>query len=73
MKKFFVVFVFLFQFFYVFAAKIPNNVKYNIQKEEVLKLEFLKVENDDDINNLQLAFDSAKKILKNYLKNKDKV
>ena len=56
-----------------FAAKIPNNVKYNILKEEVLKLEFLKVENDDDISNLQLAFDSAKKILKIYLKNKDKV
>lgn len=50
-----------------FEAKLPENAKLKAQESEVLSFEPKFVRNKEELNEIPLAFDSAKKVLEKYL------
>ena len=53
-----------------FVAKIKDDEKFNLQIDEVSDVKWCSLENQHDLVNLPLAFDSAYHALNFYLKNK---
>ena len=53
-----------------FEAKLPENSKLHAQEGEVLELEEVSVQTETELANLPLAFESARKTLSLWLKNK---
>lgn len=53
-----------------FVAKIKDDEKFNLQIDEVSDVKWCSLENQHDLVNLSLAFDSAYHALNFYLKNK---
>lgn len=51
-----------------FIATIPTDAKFNFQENEVQSYEWRKIESEKDIDETPLAFESAKKTLKLWLK-----
>ena len=56
-----------------FSCKVPENFDINqlkIQESEVLDLDFYKITSEEDVENLPLAFVSAKVVLKKWLESR---
>lgn len=53
-----------------FVAKIDDDAKFNLQRDEVSDVKWYSIENPQDLADLPLAFDSAYHALDFYLKNK---
>ena len=51
-----------------FEAILPENTEFSAQKSEVASLKRVLIQTEEDVDNANLAFESAKKTLKLWLK-----